>query len=315
MLAAAVVAAGVASPADAAEERGGSASSSFQTLPSGLRVLDIRDGSGPVPQRGDRVSVHWAGFTAGYRQHRIDNTSVRDEPYSFVIGDGTTIKAFEEAVMRMKKGGLCRIEVPGELMEVRGGLLSNGRRALSAYPLGCGTDGLRRLLPAAIGLPSEPRAAFRAGLADVRDWTATQGPGRLALPGLCPRQQVRNALSAICLCRQGSCDAGCVTRLKCIRPSQDVRPEPLQPHARVRHLAPRRHAVRMTQSSTLRDGEAPQVHIDVLAGLPVEFVQGGHVKLHLRDGATPVRAQARPHLGQVLPGAGLHGPGARGRVA
>jgi len=128
MLAAAVVAAGVASPADAAEERGGSASSSFQTLPSGLRVLDIRDGSGPVPQRGDRVSVHWAGFTAGYRQHRIDNTSVRDEPYSFVIGDGTTIKAFEEAVMRMKKGGLCRIEVPGELMEQLAYPLSRERR-------------------------------------------------------------------------------------------------------------------------------------------------------------------------------------------
>ena len=44
-------------------------------------------------------------------------SSLRDEPYYFTVGSATTIPAFSEAVMGMKKGGLVRIEVPGELME------------------------------------------------------------------------------------------------------------------------------------------------------------------------------------------------------
>ncbi|CAG9460132.1 unnamed protein product [Pedinophyceae sp. YPF-701] len=86
----------------------------FLTTDSGLKILEVRKGKGDTPQKGDRVSVHWAGFTAGYQGKRIDNTSVRDEPFEWTIGDGTVIKAFEEAVQRMQAGGLVRIEVPGE---------------------------------------------------------------------------------------------------------------------------------------------------------------------------------------------------------
>jgi hypothetical protein len=58
----------------------------FTTLPSGLKVLDIRPGEGATPAAGDTVVVHWSGFTKGYQGKRIDNTSVRDEPYEFVLG-------------------------------------------------------------------------------------------------------------------------------------------------------------------------------------------------------------------------------------
>jgi hypothetical protein len=47
-----------------------------------------RPGEGAAPQPGDTVVVHWAGFTKGYQGKRIDNTSVRDEPYEFVLGKG-----------------------------------------------------------------------------------------------------------------------------------------------------------------------------------------------------------------------------------
>lgn len=30
--------------------------------------------------------VHWSGYTSGYQGKRIDNTSVRDEPFVFTIG-------------------------------------------------------------------------------------------------------------------------------------------------------------------------------------------------------------------------------------
>eukprot|EP00955_Chlamydomonas_euryale_P110379 365996-Chlamydomonas_euryale.AAC.10 len=42
---------------------------------------------------------------------RIDNTSVRDEPYTFTIGAHDAIGAFEEAVIGMKVGGIRRVEV------------------------------------------------------------------------------------------------------------------------------------------------------------------------------------------------------------
>ena len=60
----------------------------FTTTASGLKYLDLRPGEGASPQKGDQVSVHWSGFTKGYQGKRIDNTSVRDEPYEFVIGSG-----------------------------------------------------------------------------------------------------------------------------------------------------------------------------------------------------------------------------------
>ena len=45
-----------------------------------------REGSGPEPAPGSTVSVHWSGYTKGYQGKRIDNTSVRDEPYVFKLG-------------------------------------------------------------------------------------------------------------------------------------------------------------------------------------------------------------------------------------
>eukprot|EP00884_Botryococcus_braunii_P022786 jgi/Botrbrau1/9191/Bobra.0236s0020.1 len=90
----------------------------FITTPSGLKVLDIRLGTGESPREGDRVSVDWAGYTAGYQGKKIDNTSQRDDPFDFVLGAHQVIPAFEEAVQGMKAGGLRRIEVPGNHPEL-----------------------------------------------------------------------------------------------------------------------------------------------------------------------------------------------------
>lgn len=54
----------------------------------------------------------------GYQGKRIDNTSVRDDPYEFTLGAGDAIGAFEEAVSTMKVGGIRRIEVPGDRPEL-----------------------------------------------------------------------------------------------------------------------------------------------------------------------------------------------------
>ncbi|GLC67074.1 hypothetical protein PLESTF_000512100 [Pleodorina starrii] len=99
----------------------------FVTLPSGIKVLTIREGEGARPQPGDTVVVHWAGFTKGYQGKRIDNTSVRDEPYEFKLGGGQAIKAFELAVENMRAGGIVRVEVPGDHPEL-GYPLDRGER-------------------------------------------------------------------------------------------------------------------------------------------------------------------------------------------
>ncbi|KAG1662210.1 hypothetical protein FOA52_015836 [Chlamydomonas sp. UWO 241] len=87
----------------------------FTTTPSGLKYLDLKPGTGASPGPKSRVSVHWSGYTKGYQAKRIDNTSVRDEPYEFQLGSHEVIAAFEEAVAGMKVGGIRRVEVPGEL--------------------------------------------------------------------------------------------------------------------------------------------------------------------------------------------------------
>jgi hypothetical protein len=62
---------------------------------------------------GDTVVVHWSGYTSGYQGKRVENTSVRDDPFVFTLGKGEVIPAFEEAVLGMRQGGLRRVEIPG----------------------------------------------------------------------------------------------------------------------------------------------------------------------------------------------------------
>eukprot|EP00775_Hariotina_reticulata_P007432 gene7432-7641_t len=94
------------------------AENDFVSTPSGLSYLDVRQGDGPSPTLGDTCVVHWSGYTKGYQGKRIDNTSVRDEPYEFVLGGDQAIKAFQEAVSTMKVGGIRRVEVPGSVPEL-----------------------------------------------------------------------------------------------------------------------------------------------------------------------------------------------------
>lgn len=85
----------------------------FVETASGLKVLDAKLGEGATPKAGDTVVVHWSGYTSGYQGKRVENTSVRDDPFVFTLGDGKVIPAFEEAVLGMRQGGLRRVEIPG----------------------------------------------------------------------------------------------------------------------------------------------------------------------------------------------------------
>ena len=93
----------------------------FATSPSGLRYIDLREGDRTkVPKRGDVVVVDWVGYTAGYQAKKIESTRDTDAPFTFTVGSGEAIPAFDEAVLTMGKGGVKRIEIAGELEETLG---------------------------------------------------------------------------------------------------------------------------------------------------------------------------------------------------
>ena len=61
-----------------------------ETVLSAINLLPHthRLGEGASPRPGDRVGVHWAGYTKNYQSKRIGNTSKTDEPFEFVLGQG-----------------------------------------------------------------------------------------------------------------------------------------------------------------------------------------------------------------------------------
>ena len=80
---------------------------------SGLQYTEVQAGSGPVPQAGDIVSVHYTGtLTNGVV---FDSSYQRNEPLSFPLGAGMVIPGWDEGIGLMHQGGKARLTIPPEL--------------------------------------------------------------------------------------------------------------------------------------------------------------------------------------------------------
>lgn len=84
------------------------------TTPSGLQYIDTQEGTGPSPQKGKQVTVHYTGTLASNGQ-KFDSSLDRHEPFSFVIGVGMVIPGWDEGVMSMKVGGKRKLMIPSKL--------------------------------------------------------------------------------------------------------------------------------------------------------------------------------------------------------
>lgn len=89
------------------------------TTASGLRYIDLVEGTGEKPRPGQTVTVHYKGtFENGTK---FESSLDSGQPYEFRIGQGLVIKGWDEGLMTMKVGGKRKLIVPPRLGYGAGG--------------------------------------------------------------------------------------------------------------------------------------------------------------------------------------------------
>lgn len=87
------------------------------TTPSGLKITDIRIGTGPMPQIGQTCVMHYTGwlYQNGAKGKKFDSSLDRGQPFEFRIGAHQVIGGWDEGVATMKVGGKRTLIIPPEL--------------------------------------------------------------------------------------------------------------------------------------------------------------------------------------------------------
>ena len=80
---------------------------------SGLGIIEIEPGSGPTPETGQTLSVHYTGWLSDGT--RFASTLDDGQPVVFVLGTGQVIPAWDEGLATMRAGGKARLLVPPKL--------------------------------------------------------------------------------------------------------------------------------------------------------------------------------------------------------
>lgn len=81
--------------------------------PSGLTIEDLVVGNGDSAAAGQRVSVHYTGWTTDGK--KFDSSKDRGQPFMFSLGEGEVIRGWDEGVAGMKVGGKRKLTIPPEL--------------------------------------------------------------------------------------------------------------------------------------------------------------------------------------------------------
>lgn len=81
---------------------------------SGLRYIEVEEGTGAVPEKGQTVVANWEVWLASAGR-KVYSTYDRGQPQTFPVGEGVALKGFDEGVSTMKVGGKRRLIVPPDL--------------------------------------------------------------------------------------------------------------------------------------------------------------------------------------------------------
>lgn len=80
---------------------------------SGLKYVEIQEGTGETPKTGQTVIVHYTGTLENGK--KFDSSRDRNQPFSFNLGIGQVIKGWDEGLSTMKVGGRRQLIIPPEL--------------------------------------------------------------------------------------------------------------------------------------------------------------------------------------------------------
>jgi peptidylprolyl isomerase len=100
-------------PSTSSTEMTSPAEDNVTTTPSGLKYVDLQEGTGETPTNGQTVVVHYTGTLEDGT--KFDSSRDRGQPFQFRIGVGQVIKGWDEGVGSMKVGGRRQLIIPPEL--------------------------------------------------------------------------------------------------------------------------------------------------------------------------------------------------------
>jgi FKBP-type peptidyl-prolyl cis-trans isomerase len=83
------------------------------TTKSGLKYVELKEGTGESAKAGDTVSVHYTGWLKDGK--KFDSSVDRRQPFSFPLGAGRVIKGWDEGVQGIKVGGKRKLIIPSNL--------------------------------------------------------------------------------------------------------------------------------------------------------------------------------------------------------
>jgi FKBP-type peptidyl-prolyl cis-trans isomerase len=89
------------------------ASTGKVTTIEGIKVEDLRVGTGKAAKSGDSLTMDYRGFLTNGSV--FDESYKRGQPFTFNLGAGDVIQGWDKGVVGMKEGGKRRLTIPSEL--------------------------------------------------------------------------------------------------------------------------------------------------------------------------------------------------------
>lgn len=80
---------------------------------SGLIIIVDEEGSGPKPEPGQSVTVHYTG--TNLEGEKFDSSRDRGEPFSFTLGQGQVIRGWDEGISKLNVGSKATLIIPSHL--------------------------------------------------------------------------------------------------------------------------------------------------------------------------------------------------------
>jgi FKBP-type peptidyl-prolyl cis-trans isomerase len=85
----------------------------IKTMANGLKIEDVKIGTGDTAVKGALISVHYVGTLMDGK--KFDSSRDRGEPFVFPLGQGMVIQGWEQGFEGMKVGGVRKLTIPPEL--------------------------------------------------------------------------------------------------------------------------------------------------------------------------------------------------------